>query len=93
MRRSPLLDWFHRHPGAKNQAAKLLSPAFANLLVTTTHGTTRGYALVLVIGEKDNIVRSLHDPNTAIGPGVNGSMIGTQVNIKDSVVSDSDIAS
>ncbi len=71
VRRSPLLDWFHRHPSVKNQAAKLLSPSLANKIVTTTPGTARGYALVLVIDEEGNIVRSLHDSNTAIGPGVN----------------------
>lgn len=71
VRRSPLLDWFHRHPGVKNQAAKLLSPRLADLVLSSTPGAARGYALVLVIDEDGQIVRSLHDPSTNIGPGVN----------------------
>ncbi len=73
VRRSPLLDWFHRHPWAKSQVAKLLSPWLADLVLSTTPGAARGYALVLVIDEDGKIVRSLHDPETEIGPGVNAA--------------------
>lgn len=71
--RSPILDWFHRHPRAKEQVAKLLSPWLAKLLLSTTPGAAQGYALVLVLDEDGNIVRSLQDPETAIGPGVNAA--------------------
>lgn len=69
--RSALLDWFHRHPGWKDQTAKLLSPWFANLLIAASPGAKTGYGLVLVIDEDGAIVRSLHDPQTRIGPGIN----------------------
>ncbi|MDJ0847220.1 MAG: SMP-30/gluconolactonase/LRE family protein [Myxococcota bacterium] len=73
VRRSPLLDWFHRRPWAKSQASKLLSPRVADLVLATTPGAAQGYGLVLVIDEDGRIVRSLHDAQTAIGPGVNAA--------------------
>lgn len=70
--RNDVLDWFHRRPRIKDQMVRLVFwRGFRERLVATPPGGVVGYGLVVVLDERGRIQRSYHEPELALGPGIN----------------------
>ncbi len=66
--RTPFLDWLQRHPGLKDQLAKLVP-----LMLSLGLAPSGSPGLVLALDESGRVLRSFHDPTGAVVDTVTGA--------------------